>query len=83
MEITTNLTSKDTVIWIGTAFEPANLSNYYNSNTGKIEGIYSLDAILSNNELLGVISEEDIWGMYDENNKLESIKEKIQHFFMQ
>ena len=39
-------------------------------------------AILSNNELLGVISEEDIWGMYDENNKLESIKEKIQHFFM-
>ena len=43
MEITTNLTSKDTVIWIGTAFEPANLSNYYNSNTGKIEGIYSLD----------------------------------------
>ena len=39
-------------------------------------------AILSNNKLLGVISEEDIWGMYDENNKLESIKEKIQHFFM-
>ena len=39
-------------------------------------------AILSNNELLGVISEEDIWGMYDENNKLERIKEKIQHFFM-
>ena len=33
-------------------------------------------AILSNNELLGVISEEDIWGMHDESNKLESIKEK-------
>ena len=39
-------------------------------------------AILHNNELLGVISEEDIWGMHDESNKLNSIKEKIQHFFM-
>ena len=37
-------------------------------------------AILSNNKLLGVISEEDIWGMYDENNKLESIKEKYNIF---
>ena len=39
-------------------------------------------AILSNNELLGIISEEDIWSMHDENNKVESIKEKIKHFFM-
>ena len=37
-------------------------------------------AILSNNELLGVISEEDIWGMHDENNKLESIKENTTLF---
>ena len=43
MEITTNLTAKDTVIWIGTALEPANLGTYYNSNSEKIEGIYSLD----------------------------------------
>ena len=43
MEITTNLTVKDTVIWIGTALEPANLGTYYNSNSEKIEGIYSLD----------------------------------------
>lgn len=39
-------------------------------------------AILSNNDLLGIISEEDIWSMHDESNKLQSIKEKIQHFFM-
>ena len=27
-------------------------------------------AVVSDNELLGVISEDDIWGMHDENNKL-------------
>ena len=37
-------------------------------------------AVVSENELLGVISEEDIWGMHDENNKLDSFKDKIQHF---
>jgi predicted transcriptional regulator len=39
-------------------------------------------AVVSGNELLGVISEDDIWGMHDENNKLSSIKEKVQHCFM-
>jgi predicted transcriptional regulator len=39
-------------------------------------------AVVSDNELLGVISEDDIWGMHDENNKLLSIKEKVQHYFM-
>ena len=43
MEITTNLTAKDTVIWIGTALEPANLENYYLSNSDEIDGIYSID----------------------------------------
>jgi len=39
-------------------------------------------AVVSDNELLGVISEDDIWGMHDENNKLYSIKEKVQLRFM-
>jgi acetoin utilization protein AcuB len=39
-------------------------------------------AVLSNNELLGTISEEDIWGLHDENNKLLTIKDKVQLFFM-
>tara|TARA_B100001059_G_scaffold12002_2_gene9664 strand:+ start:12995 stop:13654 length:660 start_codon:yes stop_codon:yes gene_type:complete len=39
-------------------------------------------AVVSDNELLGVISEDDIWGMHDENNKLLSIKEKVQLYFM-
>ena len=39
-------------------------------------------AVLSNNELLGIISEEDIWSMHDEKNKIENIKKKIKHFFM-
>ncbi|MGB1932037.1 MAG: cupredoxin domain-containing protein [Flavobacteriales bacterium] len=43
MEITTNLTARDTVVWIGTAVEPINLETYYLSNTDEIEGIYSLD----------------------------------------
>jgi len=43
MEITTNSTSIDTVVWIGTAVESANLGSYYFLNTDEIEGIYSLD----------------------------------------
>jgi len=39
-------------------------------------------AVLSNNELLGTISEEDIWGLHDENNKLLTIKDKVQLCFM-
>ncbi len=39
-------------------------------------------AVVSDNELLGVISEDDILGMHDENNKLLSIKEKVQLYFM-
>lgn len=38
--------------------------------------------VLSNNSLVGVISEEDIWGMHDDNNKLGSIKDKLQMYFM-
>ena len=43
MEITTNSTAIDTVVWIGTAVESANLGTYYLSNTDEIESIYSLD----------------------------------------
>ena len=43
MEITTNSTVLDTVVWIGTAVEPTNLENYYLLNNNEIEGIYSLD----------------------------------------
>tara|TARA_A200000113_G_C8793869_1_gene331796 strand:- start:242 stop:787 length:546 start_codon:yes stop_codon:yes gene_type:complete len=43
MEITTNSTGIDTVVWIGTAVESANLGTYYLLNTDEIEGIYSLD----------------------------------------
>ena len=43
MEITTNSTGIDTVIWKGTAFEPASLHNYNVLNNDEIEGIYSLD----------------------------------------
>ena len=39
-------------------------------------------AIVNNEKLLGLISEEDIWGMYDENNKIESIQDKVQLYFM-
>ena len=57
MEITTNLTAKDTVIWIGTAVEPANLEDYYLSNSDEIDGIYSIDGrkvdkILTNSSFL-------------------------------
>ena len=43
MEITTNSNAIDTVVWIGTAVESANLGTYYLLNTDEIEGIYSLD----------------------------------------
>ena len=43
MEINTNSTGIDTVVWIGTAVESANLGTYYLLNTDEIEGIYSLD----------------------------------------
>ena len=43
MEITTNSTGIYTVIWKGTAFDPASLHNYNVLNNDEIEGIYSLD----------------------------------------
>lgn len=43
MEITTNSTGIDTVVWIGTAVESANLATYCLLNTDEIEGIYCLD----------------------------------------
>lgn len=39
-------------------------------------------AIVVKDKLLGLISEEDIWGMHDENNKIKSIKNKFQMCFM-
>lgn len=39
-------------------------------------------AIVEKGKLLGVISEEDIWNMYDETNKIRTISDKIEPFFM-
>ncbi len=35
-------------------------------------------AVVEDNKLIGVISEEDIWNMYDEGNKINSISDKIE-----
>ena len=39
-------------------------------------------AVAKDNNLIGVISEEDIWNMHDEGNKINSISEKIEMLFM-
>ena len=39
-------------------------------------------AVVVKDKLLGLVSEEDIWGMHDENNKIKSIKDKLQMSFM-
>ncbi len=39
-------------------------------------------AVVEDNKLLGIISEEDIWNMYDEGNKIKSICDKIEMFCM-
>ncbi|MDB2675316.1 CBS domain-containing protein [Flavobacteriales bacterium] len=39
-------------------------------------------AVVKDNNLIGVISEEDIWNMHDEGNKINSISEKIEMLFM-
>ena len=35
-------------------------------------------AVVEDNKLIGVISEEDIWNMHDEGNKINSISDKIE-----
>ena len=39
-------------------------------------------AVVEDNKLLGIISEEDIWNMHDEGNKIKSISEKIEMLCM-
>ncbi len=39
-------------------------------------------AIVEKGTLLGVLSEEDIWNMTDENNKINTISEKIEPLYM-
>lgn len=39
-------------------------------------------AVVEDNKLLGIISEEDIWNMNDEGNKIKSICDKIEMFYM-
>lgn len=39
-------------------------------------------AIVEKGTLLGVLSEEDIWNMSDENNKINTISEKIEPLYM-
>ena len=39
-------------------------------------------AVVEGNKLQGIISEEDIWSMNDENNKLITIKDKLQIYSM-
>ena len=39
-------------------------------------------AVVEKGTVLGVISEEDIWNMYDENNKIKTIADKIRPLFM-
>ena len=39
-------------------------------------------AVVEDNKLLGIISEEDIWNMHDEGNKIKSISDKIEMLCM-
>lgn len=39
-------------------------------------------AVVEDNKLLGIISEEDIWNMHDEGNKINSISDKIEMLCM-